>query len=206
MINGAGSLASLINVSARQNHHHCHKLLGSIYGAARNYINDTPADSALWHECGREKGEPNRAWLFSLPKFVQRFFFQSSYYYNSLQKKKAKLRPQEALTSWSLDYASHVLIYESLRMQRNQPQKHKSPLALILGQTKMPPPHPEKEALAGSLGSLQQSTALWKENPPKALPEQPSACFSHDDLQGTHTLHQRPNGTAAHCHLRSFVS
>lgn len=122
------------------------------------------------------------------------------------KKKKAKLRPQEALTSWPLDYASHVLIYESLRMQRNQPQKHKSPLALILGQTKMPPPHPEKEALAGSLGSLQQSTALWKENPPKALPEQPSACFSHDDLQGTHTLHQRPNGTAAHCHLRSFVS
>lgn len=138
-----------------------------LWHCQRSYKRPRPTDSSLWHEWGREGWAPNKVWLFSLLKFVQRPFFNS--FIIIIHHKKAKLRPQEALASQPLCYIGCVLIYGSSRMQRNQPQKHKSTLALILQQLKMRPPLLEKKAWAGRLESLQQSTALWKENCPKAV-------------------------------------
>lgn len=121
-----------------------------------------PTDSSLGHEWGRAGGVLNSVTSVTA-KICSKTLFQHFSIIISHQK-KAKPRPQEALTSWPL-CCDCVLIYASSRMQRNWLWKLKSTLALILGQTKLPPPLLEKRTMVGAPGASSTEQSFVEREP-----------------------------------------
>lgn len=85
MINGAGYLLSVINISAHHHHHHYERLLGSVYGTARNHRNDRPQRFFIVAWIGEGGRELLTNVTIFTAKICSKALFQSSYY-NLTQK------------------------------------------------------------------------------------------------------------------------